>query len=351
MSEAQEWLSKNFPITTRADIKKLSLNGGETGWGTNSPLNGNSLHGSLKITEFPNLEEINCSANEISTLELVNLPKLSKLVCDRNGVNLTKLIVNNCPEINSISCQVSQLIDLDFLNNLDPKKMTCLNITESCSSNCLPQNLSIFSEWSNLEVLRLGSNPFFGSLECLENLTRIKTLSISNTDIEGGLEYLPESLEKFCCFTSNLRGESKVKFIEQQLKPFLIDELLGKYDWKRWKSANIDLVENKWKQKVAKLEDELEIERDHSKDINDWYQKILKAESAERHIELFNEILELKWIDRTKQEEIEKLTSKLDLLNQISESELEAKNQELEKKEKEFQEKLNVMQVKDKNKT
>src|SRR5438132_855472 len=44
-------------------------------------------------------------------------------------------------------------------------------------------------------------NRFGGSLEPLKNLTKLKTLNISNTHIKEGLEHLPNSVEDFYCLT------------------------------------------------------------------------------------------------------------------------------------------------------
>jgi len=51
----------------------------------------------------------------------------------------------------------------------------------------------------NLEELYINNNYFYGSLEYLENLSKLRNLDISNTDIDRGLEYLPESVRIFNC--------------------------------------------------------------------------------------------------------------------------------------------------------
>jgi hypothetical protein len=79
------------------------------------------------------------------------------------------------------------------------------------------QNLGYFSKFVHLEILKLGSNNFHGSLEPLKNMSKLKRLSISNTDINSGLEFLLESIEEFSCSTGK-RSEAKVKVIEQELK-------------------------------------------------------------------------------------------------------------------------------------
>jgi hypothetical protein len=59
-------------------------------------------------------------------------------------------------------------------------------------------------------------NKFHGSLKPLQNLSKLKKLDICNTDVESGLEYLPESLEEIYC-SSKERSESKVKEFEKEL--------------------------------------------------------------------------------------------------------------------------------------
>jgi hypothetical protein len=69
------------------------------------------------------------------------------------------------------------------------------------SNNFTTQDLSIFSKFVNLKTLQIGEidkeriknntyNRFYGSLKHLGNLTKLEKLSIDNTDINLGLEYL-----------------------------------------------------------------------------------------------------------------------------------------------------------------
>jgi hypothetical protein len=46
----------------------------------------------------------------------------------------------------------------------------------------------------------------------LKNLTKLKILDISNTDINSGLEFLPASVEGFSC-SVDLRKDAKCKII------------------------------------------------------------------------------------------------------------------------------------------
>jgi len=63
----------------------------------------------------------------------------------------------------------------------------------------------------NLELLDLSNNPFYGSLEPLQGMVKLKHLNISDTDLDKGLEYLPENIRDFRCSVN--RKDAKVKAI------------------------------------------------------------------------------------------------------------------------------------------
>jgi len=89
------------------------------------------------------------------------------------------------------------------------------------------RDLSALAPLVNLETLDLGKdnqveqinrglyNQFTGSLQPLANYSKLKKLNISATDINHGLEYLPESLEEFYCDAYGTITE--VKAIEKSL--------------------------------------------------------------------------------------------------------------------------------------
>jgi len=135
------------------------------------------LVGVLDLSDFANLEKLNCSNNELTALKLDNCLKLKKLDCSNN----------------------------DFPD----------------------QDLSIFKEMINLEKLKVGNtrqaridrgifNRFYGSLKPLKDLIKLNELDISNTNLDTGLEYLPESLISLECSTK-LIPEAKVKSLKQKL--------------------------------------------------------------------------------------------------------------------------------------
>lgn len=50
-------------------------------------------------------------------------------------------------------------------------------------------------------------------------MSNLRELDISNTDIDSGLECLPESIKYFECL-ANVRENAKIELIEQELKKF-----------------------------------------------------------------------------------------------------------------------------------
>jgi hypothetical protein len=81
------------------------------------------------------------------------------------------------------------------------------------------QDLSCFSPFINLRKLYIDSNLFHGSLKLLQGLKKLEILDINNTDIDSGLEYLPESIKDFRC-SSKEKSKNKVKTIEEELRNF-----------------------------------------------------------------------------------------------------------------------------------
>lgn len=84
---AQDWLDKKYPANgvcqrdndlenkskKREDITHLDIRKGKIG----SIFNGKNLAGSLNLEGFTNLEELNCPHNKLTSLKIVNCPKIS----------------------------------------------------------------------------------------------------------------------------------------------------------------------------------------------------------------------------------------------------------------------------------
>ena len=128
------------------------------------------------------------------------------------------------------------------MTNLE--SLTYLNVT---NNNLPSQDLSYFSNFTTLKKLYLGNtqeriergiyNRFYGSLECLQELSDLEELGISNTDIDSGLEcFLASKLKRIYCEVQ--KKDIGCKKIQRQLK-----EKLGRtskyYDFAIWKKSQV----------------------------------------------------------------------------------------------------------------
>lgn len=146
----------------------------------------------LEFINCPSLTEIYCTDGKLEDLVITNCPRIKILQC---GINkLVSLDVENLSDLQEIHCVNNKLNSLDFLNQLSsPEKMTSLFLE---NNDFPPQDLEVFRRFTNLTYLTLYKNRFYGSLEPLKDLTKLEVLTIDDTDIDSGLEYLPGSLEK-----------------------------------------------------------------------------------------------------------------------------------------------------------
>jgi hypothetical protein len=76
-------------------------------------------------------------------------------------------------------------------------------------------------EFVGLTTLSLENCPFFGSLEPLKKVVKLKRIYISNTHISEGLEYLPNSCKEIYCDTSDYKYKSMR--ITKELSRFVED--------------------------------------------------------------------------------------------------------------------------------
>lgn len=158
---------------------------------------------SLDVSHLTKLQELDICGkefldiqsrySEFKELKLGKLKKLTKLDCCSN--QLTNLYVGDCPNLKELNCCDNFLTSLDLSQN---SKLEELNISDN---NFTEKDLSFLNHLVSLKKLELGNkqsqsvyNHFHGSLETLKNMNRLEKLDISNTDLNSGVEYLPNSL-------------------------------------------------------------------------------------------------------------------------------------------------------------
>ncbi|CAI2173144.1 11931_t:CDS:2 [Funneliformis geosporum] len=164
---ANQQFEQNYPKTTRNQVTELNISN-------------KNLEGELDLSDFINLEKLDCAFNKLTKLNLKGLKNLWHIDA---GLNMIE--------------------DLDsIIDSLDSEKLLVLKV----HNNNLPeQDLSKFERFVKLETLLVGKyNRFYGSLESLKNMSNLKELGIYGTDINSGLEFLPESVEELLTDIKNI---------------------------------------------------------------------------------------------------------------------------------------------------
>ena len=161
------------------------------------------MTGLLKLEGFRNLKKLDCSHNDLTTLDLTENRHLEEINCSNNKLDSFNLSDN--PSLVHLDCSSNELSDIEFITILPcPEKSLYLDLRNNCFS---PSKLNVFSTFSQLRELYLGTvnpfriffnsyNHFYGSLKPLGRLKKLKKLCVSNTEVNRGFKYLPDSLEE-----------------------------------------------------------------------------------------------------------------------------------------------------------
>ncbi|CAG8590914.1 uncharacterized protein OCT59_026537 [Rhizophagus irregularis] len=276
MVKAQEWLDRKYPtaeakakvkrIGPKQDLKSVGSNllssfikGRSLSAVLDNEINNSgiiesnlSLEGPLSLKGFINLEFLNICNHKITTLDVSDCLQLRELRCSDN--KLTNIDLTGLDKIEKIFCDGCQLTNLEFLKTLNPVRLVTLRM----NNNKFPaQDLSCFTPFINLERLYIVNNPFYGSLKPLRDLTYLKEIGIAGTDIDSGLEYLPENffnLDAAASYLGLVGGHFKRLLIctgklAEQLNNYKIEnDPLKNYDWQAWKRDNQELIDKAKKQ-------------------------------------------------------------------------------------------------------
>ena len=166
-----------------------------------------------EIGFFRNLEELDCSENDITSLDISNNPKLTYLDCYDN--QLTSLDVSNNTALTTLSCSYNQLTSLDVSNNTELEYLICyrnqltsLDLSNNkkltgltCDSNQFtsldlsnnPELDYLCCDNNQLTSLDLSNNPKLNEIYCSNN-HQLTSLDVSN---------IP-SLHKLYCYSNQL---------------------------------------------------------------------------------------------------------------------------------------------------
>jgi len=281
---AQEWLNKNY-LENGACKNKFDKDNYEEGKGksiveiTKLDIKEWGLAGELDLSDFVNLKELDCSNNLLTDLHLSKNPNLVEINFSSNDLKSINLRENKILE--KIHCRGNQLnsIDLNDFPNLVSLDVNDNKITSTKFLDSLPNK-------EKLEILKLGGNDykksvkrkqqsrkkavvkhekeealdflkpftglteldisdcsFEGNLKPLKNMDRLKTINISSTDINGGLEYLPDSCQKLICVCDSDKPKKSDKIAESFRKYHADYQDNDYYDLAKWKSDIKNLLE------------------------------------------------------------------------------------------------------------
>ncbi|CAH1764675.1 6868_t:CDS:2, partial [Entrophospora sp. SA101] len=201
-------------------------------------------------------------------------------------------------------------------------------------NNFSPQNLSFLSHLVNLQDLYLGNlysygnkyNRFNGSLEPLKNMSRLNLLDISNTDIDSGLEYLPDRVNDFRCL-ANIKKDARLRYQARQL-------------------LKADFLQAK-DQQIQKLEEELQLERETNQEsaeiMDDFYRMAPPREDlALKNIleKISEDYLELSLENRELKKENEKLRENLELIKELAEAKIDEQQTQISQQSQQLQAKI-----------
>jgi hypothetical protein len=326
MVNAQEWLDRKYPTyEAKAEVKRIGpkqslkvmsdklitsivkgrplssfLSNVISNVVKDDEFEGNlNLEGPLSLKGFVNLEFLEVNNQKITNLDISDCQKLCELHCCNNqltnldvsnnrkleqinfiGNQLTNIDFTGLDKIEKAFCSGNKLENLEFLKTINPAKLITLNI----DGNKFPaRDLNCFARFNNLERLHIGDNPFYGSLKPLRNLTELKELGIARTDIDSGLEYLPEGFFNVNATASSLGltgGYFKRKLIctgklAEQLEDYKIEnDPLRNYDWQAWRQDNQELI-NKAKEQAMQEELNIVLEWETiAKEIKELYEQL-----------------------------------------------------------------------------
>ncbi|CAI2195032.1 7193_t:CDS:2, partial [Funneliformis geosporum] len=141
----------------------------------------------LDLSDFKDLRELVCSGNKLTSLNLSDCPNLVALKCDRN--QLTNLNLSQNIQLKRLDC---------FNNHLVALKLVKLACSNNKLVNC--DFLAILPNPEKLIYLDLGNNNLnqdlavFRRFEPLAKSEELRSLNISNTNLNGGVEHLSNNL-------------------------------------------------------------------------------------------------------------------------------------------------------------
>ena len=161
---------------------------------------------SLKgIEYFTELEELYCSGNDLSKIDLSKNPALRHLYCSAN--KLLSLDVSGNKALTTLDCSHNQLTSLDLYSNVGLESIVCSNnqLTDiDFSGNTALKNISCAN--NQLVALDLSSNTFLEFLICSKN--RLTALDIHTNVFLRSINCMDNAISSL-----NLKNKDQMRFL------------------------------------------------------------------------------------------------------------------------------------------
>ena len=153
----------------RKAVKKIDVSGG---------YNGQKITNLKGIEFFPNLEELYCDNNQLTSLDVSQNKALKYLNCSEN--QLTSLDVSENIALQKLSCYRNQLTSLDVSQNTQLKELRCYgNQLTSLDVSKNPALVWLSCTRNQLTSLDLSQNHALENLQVMENC--LTSLDLSPT--------------------------------------------------------------------------------------------------------------------------------------------------------------------------
>jgi len=133
------------------------------------------------IEEFTNLKVLNCSSNQLSTIDISANVNLQSLYCNHN--NLTFLDVSNNINLNHIQCNNNSISNIVFPTNSEIRTLFCSK--NQLSDLDLSQSLllsDINCANNQIDSLNLNNHPRLQTVICNNNILEFLNIKNSNTN-------------------------------------------------------------------------------------------------------------------------------------------------------------------------
>ena len=149
----------------RGQVTQINLNNG---------YNGSKISDLTGIEFFPDLTYLDCSENQLTSLDLRNNLKLEELFCFSNVLTTLNVAQNN--SIIALFCYNNQLTELDISN------MQILDVLDCSYNKITTIHFDPLSDYHNFHVLNCSNNELT-SLDFIQDASFLFELSCSNNHL------------------------------------------------------------------------------------------------------------------------------------------------------------------------